>query len=523
MLELLEALKELMEMIRQLETAIEAEKNNPESISPELSKKLEAYKNLKASLEILYQDAEIERELLRPPYSEDDIKEKVKELISNTEDKVTKRKLKKTYIAFKKALKSSKIAWETKSCDKLFLRYFPMFEPPLRAIKLPVLPVEPIPVPDIEVEIKPIPIPDPILIDDEIRFGNKLLKEFPNGLTVIFYEIDDDVNLEIFKNGSGRWAREQKAIGFTGSTPTVDSVKIGIAMPEYIQKKSAGVGNSITSLGAFVKKCMTKAHRYNNQTYYTPAIENPVFEMADDAYLFKTVALASHGWIDGISINSGPQGEELNSDNIEAFIKNCSPYMSSDVNIIFYSCTAASDWANNDSTSDGGSESLIAKAIGALAKLGHLEGEAWGHTTVDGYFHNKDLRYFKVSDGYEGVYQGRSYMRYCYGDFIEADIKVILDLIKENHSAVYNRVGEEQLRILIDEEIIFDFSDCYNAAFSRGIIITHKIKGTELRRKLSEIAPIAPEEVKDIIVKYRSTWKKRYTYSTIVRTVISKL
>lgn len=523
MLHLLKALKELMEMILQLEAAIEAEKNNPENINPELLKKLEVYKNFKASLEVLYQDAAIEKELLRPPYTEAQIKEKVKELIAKTENKASQKALKEAYRTFKKALKSSGTDWETDACDALFLQYFPMFEPPLRTIKLPTIPIKPIPVPELEVELKPIPIPDPILIDDEIRFGNKLLREFPNGLTVIFYEIDDDVNLKIFKDGSARWAREQKAIGFTGSTPTVDSVKIGIAMPEYIQKKSAGVGKSLTSLGDFVKKCMTKAHRYNNQIYYTPEIENPVFEMTDDAYLFKRVALSSHGWTGGISINGTPEGEELNVDNIEAFIKKCSPYMSSDVNVIFYSCTAASDWADVDLTSDGGSESLIAKAIAELARLGHLDAEAWGHTTVDGYFHNKDLRFFKVSDSYDGVYQGKNYMRYCYEDFMETDIQAILDLIKTNHNGTYNRVGEESLRILIDEEIIADFFDCYNAAFSRGIVITHQITGKELRRKLSEIAPIAPKEVKDIIVKYRRTWKKTYTYSAIVRRVISKL
>lgn len=523
MLHLLKALKELMEMILQLEAAVEAEKNNPESISPELLKKLEEYKNFKASLEVLLQDAAIEKELLRPPYSEDKIKKKVKQLIADTEDKASRKALKEAYRAFKKALKASEIDWETDACDELFLQHFPMFEPPLRTIKLPLIPVEPLPIPNIEFKPKPIPIPDPILIDDEIRFGNKLLREFPNGLTVIFYEIDDQENLALFKNGSGRWAREQKAIGFTGSTPTVDSVKIGIAMPEYIQKKSAGVGKSLTSLGAFVKKCMKKAYQYNNQVYYSPETENPVFEMSDDAYLFKRVALSSHGWNGGISINGTPEGDELNEDNIEAFIKKCSPYMSSDVNVIFYSCTAASDWADVDLTSDGGSESLVAKALEELARLGHLDAEAWGHTTVDGYFHNKDLRFFKVSDSYDGVYQGKNYMRYCYEDFIEEDIKAILDLIKTNHNKTYTDLGEASLRILIDEEIISDFFDCYNAAFSRGIMITHQITGKELRRKLSEIAPIAPEEVKDIIVKYRSRWKKTYTYSAIVRRVISKL
>lgn len=523
MLYLLKALKKMLEMILQLEAAIETEKNNSEKISPDLLKKLEAYKNLKASLEVLYQDAAIEKELLRPPYSKDKIKEKVKQLISETKDKVAEKELKEAYKIFKKTLRSSDIEWETEACDKLFLEYFPIFELPLRTIKLPTIPVEPITVPDIEFEAKPIPMPDPILIDDEIRLGNKLLREFPNGLTVIFYEIDDKENLDLFKNGSGRWAKEQKAIGFTGSTPTVDSVKIGIAMPEYIQKESAGVGKSITSLGDFVKKCMIKAHQYNNQVYYAPKIENPVFEMANDAYLFKRVALSSHGWTGGISINGTPEGEQLDGDNIEAFIKTCSPYMSSDVNVIFYSCTAAADWGDTDLTSDGGSESLIAKAIKELARLGHLDAEAWGHTTVDGYFHNKNLRFFKVSDGYDGVYEGKNYMRYCYGDFIESDIKAILDLIKTNHNTTYNRVGKEQLRVLIDEEIISDFFDCYDGAFSRGIVITHEITGKELRRKLSEIAPIAPKEVKAIIVKYRRSWKKTYTYSTIVRRVMSKL
>lgn len=336
--------------------------------------------------------------------------------------------------------------------------------------------------------------------DPELALGQKLLTDYPLGITVMFYEIDDPV----FKGEATRWAVDNGAIGITGKEFKADAVQVGVAMPEHLdvpaEKPQKGtqtleIPQMVEQLGQVLKSAVEAASAASGT------------DMNANAYKIKTLALASHGWEGGTSLG-------ITNESYSDFFTGVSPYLTSDVNVVYYACTVAISATGGETdeehdqwlkvfTDPGGQESLTGKTRDKLAELGHPEATVWGHTAVGHFMNNYTLRVFDAATPGQ---PGQSFMKDTFQPIIDAIETDVTTALRAMGYAVTSDTDVAAVKTAVYEEIKQPLRRCYAKAMSdqRMEIM---VNGKAQQRKLAEMAPVHPDEVATIIRSYyENTW-----------------
>lgn len=345
-----------------------------------------------------------------------------------------------------------------------------------------------------------------------IELGRKILQSMSQGLSIIFYEIDDPK----FQGDAQAWAKTHGAIGLKGNQITAENVEFGKAIPERIEvkgiddkKRTLSISQVINEFGALVEACVREAFLADNGY----EIDAGTLNLAK----FKTVALGSHGWDGGTSL-------DIDNSSVGDFLTSISPFLRNDINVVFYACTVSKSQDEDYDqwmkvyNEDGGEDSLTAKARDQLAALGKTEGVVWGHTAVGHFLTNYTLRRFKVSDVGK---EGESFLLYCFQDEINSIVADIVDVLQAD-PAYTKKIDEAKILEIWDfvyAKTKEDFRSCYSSANSK---VKLSVGGKD--KHLAEEAPMYPEEVKAAILEYRSSsWTKKFKRETVITQVVTKV
>ncbi|MGZ4074336.1 MAG: eCIS core domain-containing protein, partial [Bacteroidia bacterium] len=167
--------------------------------------------------------------------------------------------------------------------------------------------------------------------DPEEDLGNKLLTQYPQGIPVMIYDTNYG---DVFKVQSEQWAKRNNAVGLKGETFVANEVLFGKAIPNEMSRpnqdnvlETLAIDQVITQFGALLQSAVKKAEIKKQS-------ENSNYVPNDNAYKIKTLAIGSHGWC-------GHTSAGLSEENYIDYIKNISPYLTTDVNVILYACNTA--------------------------------------------------------------------------------------------------------------------------------------------------------------------------------------
>jgi hypothetical protein len=220
--------------------------------------------------------------------------------------------------------------------------------------------------------------------DPERILGERLLKDFPNGVTIAFY----DSALDEAKRRAQDWATDQNSIGIKGSKVQADKVVFGTPIPDTTEIKT-----TLPALVAVLAAAVAKASAPGTPQATTAKIAK-----------VRLLAIFSHGTADWCGIGGG-----LTNTNAAATIKGIAPSVNPDLKVLLYSCSGArapsepyDEWFRG-TLEGGGVGSVASKVRDALVAEGIAQGEVWGHTTVGHISENFALRYFTASSGKEGA------------------------------------------------------------------------------------------------------------------------
>ncbi len=339
-------------------------------------------------------------------------------------------------------------------------------------------------------------------VTDELELGRKLLSEFPDGVNMIFYEIDDPEAFNHFQGSSRDWASYNDAIGLNKdiSSPDikVEDIGIGYANKEYYVV--SGTGSSAETLG--VDDIIIKISTVLKAAVEKAAAEDNI-PVNHNAYKIKMLALGSHGSVGYASCG-------VYDDNYETFISTISPYLTNNVNMIFYACTVSRDPDEKDDdwmgtyNEPGGEESLTGKVRDKLADLGHADAETWGHTAVGDFLSNYTLRVFTA--GKKGE-PGESFSIKVFQPYIDELIAITIEHLQSNDYLV---VTEEEVAAIaqnVYEKAKENFRRAYSSAF-KSVTYEMDVEGEKEKVTFPELAPTDPQRViEDIREFYETEWE----------------
>lgn len=339
------------------------------------------------------------------------------------------------------------------------------------------------------------------------NLGNTLWQEAPAGVTVAIYYDDPEQ-----KRRAVEWAERERAIG-----PRAKKIAVGDLIFGKPIADSGKLATQIADLGKVLKtavEAVPKPPRITPLPHTGPA-------------LIRRLALFTHGTTSWISIGGG-----ISAGGVGSVIQRIAPFLTDDVNIILYGCSSArgtkepSDWLTTTMTS-GGEDSLAAKVRDALLESGKSRATVWGHTELGHTTRNPSLRYFYAGSG-KGT-QGKSFVgEFVFGtlnnvfalDELDATLRELgfsLDLALQTKFRTAARRKLRRLQYL-----------CYvraNIKYRTGK--GKKIKENNLTFRggnLSEVAPVYPLEVADIVRKYwSSTCWSQAARQRLVKTLAKEL
>jgi hypothetical protein len=333
-----------------------------------------------------------------------------------------------------------------------------------------------------------------------------LWERAPAGVKVVIYYAND---AEQTRRGI-EWAAREDAIGFKAKKTDAAELSFGRALAD-----SGNIVGQVTSLGVALKTAIDRAQAPQN---ITPLA-------GTGPHLIRTLAVVTHGTSDWISVGGG-----ITTKNAATVIKKIAPFLTVDVKIIIYGCSAAlgqkekaENWVVN-SMEPGGEDSLAAKIRDGLIDAGKVRSSVWSHTEVGHATRNPSLRFFNA--GYGKGAKGGSYA----GEFVFGNVERITALreIEETIRGLGFIIGnEESFRKLAYKELRALMYKAYVSAVIRiATVGGKKVKLTNLTYReanLPEVAPLYPLEVADIIRKHWSTYWSAQRKAETARELIKKL
>ena len=314
--------------------------------------------------------------------------------------------------------------------------------------------------------------------------GSHLIANHPQGFNMALYDHE-----ESFSGRAKVWAKEQDAVGFVGGSPTANGMRTGLA----ISDNGIDVPQTLTQVRQLVQKAV----------FYAAEVDaiSP-----KQAFKFKNIALFSHGWDTGMSVNFRSDGYNTHVDDTPDFAKTIAAGAGNNTNIILYACSICrgygvqENWLNG-TLQNGGETSLAGQLRDDLKNEGVERATVWGHTTVGHYTQNFALRSFSTTAN-TGT-PGESYaMGNVFNPFFISNLRK--EILAGMSQAGYNIAEIDEYKV---DKWIYDegtkstsswFYQCYAKAND-----AKTYKGTNL----AEMAPVYPGAVAKIIREY---WQSTY-------------
>jgi hypothetical protein len=219
-------------------------------------------------------------------------------------------------------------------------------------------------------------------VDPETVLGQRLVRDFPSGVTVAFYA-PMPLNAEEARNSAQKWARQEQALAIKGGAVTAAHAVFGEPMSDDDHPLVA----TLQTIGKMLNAAVAKV----------PANPSGPLPPGMGPATVKTLAVFAHGTSDWCGLGS------ITSSRAASIIKSIAPTLAPSVNVILYSCNAgrdpdaSEDWVKG-TMEPGGKKSLAALTRDALIAEGK-GGSVWGHTTTGHVSENFALREFDTTGG----------------------------------------------------------------------------------------------------------------------------
>jgi hypothetical protein len=315
--------------------------------------------------------------------------------------------------------------------------------------------------------------------------GHALWHEAPAGVTVAVYYADAEQ-----KRRAIEWAARERAIGPRAGAIAAANLAFGHAIAD-----SGNLARQIDALRTVLHAAVSAVPQ--------PAGITPL--PGTGPSLIRTLALFTHGTTAWVSVGGG-----VTTKTAAAVVQRLAPALTDDVKIILYGCSSArgqseaSEWVKT-TTTGGGEDSLAARIRDALVDAGKTRAVVWGHTEVGHTTRNPSLRSFGAGFG-KGT-RGNSYVgETVFGTVPEV---IILDELESTLGQLGFSVDEskrEAFRVAVRKRLKRMWYFCYLGANIRYRTVgTQKVKENNLTLRganLSEVAPMYPLEVADVVRRY---------------------
>ncbi|WP_058045968.1 DUF4157 domain-containing protein [Streptomyces roseifaciens] len=310
--------------------------------------------------------------------------------------------------------------------------------------------------------------------DPEAALGQRLVKEFPNGVALAFYQPMPVDNEEASK-AAKRWAEPEKALAVKGKQITAANIVFGEAMKETDRP----LGATVQAIGALLKAAVAKAP------------PDPAVPPGTGPATVRTLAVFAHGGPQGCGITS------VNTTGAAALFKSIAPVLAPNINFILFSCNAGrtyeekEDWVKG-TMRPGGQGSLASVARDALIAEGKV-GSVWAHTTLGHVSEgNLALREFDATTGSGSA--GESFVtRYVFtpSDKLVATGELLGEVAEQGFVL---GAGATAAADVLTEKVMYD---CYAEACKKL-----NFEG----RKLPDAIPTHPVEVGGLVRDYWTTY-----------------
>ncbi|MFE5873309.1 DUF4157 domain-containing protein [Streptomyces roseifaciens] len=311
--------------------------------------------------------------------------------------------------------------------------------------------------------------------DPETALGQRLVKEFPNGVALAFYQpMPDPINKEEARNAARTWAKREKALGVISPKVTASAIAFGEAMSD----KDHPLQETVRAIGTVLKAAVAKVP------------PDPAAPPGGRPATVRTLAVFAHGNSDWCGLGA------INTIAAASIIKTIAPALAPDITVVFFTCNAARGsgepyvW-EKQSMQPGGKGSLASVTRDALIAEGKV-GSVWGHSMgghVAGV--NPALREFTTAAG-KGSEGASFVMRYV---FTEADKS---NTTKELLDAVSARGYQLTSAAAVTAGAVAESTMYYGYAEASW-------KQTFEGSMLAEAAPTHPVEVAKLIKDYWTT------------------
>jgi hypothetical protein len=334
----------------------------------------------------------------------------------------------------------------------------------------------------------------PVVADPVVETGQWLWTKALRGVHVGLYDATD---AELTRRAV-EWAAREEAMGLNAKKIAAAELKVGKAIAD-----SGNIIKQLTGLGTALKAAVDAV----------PVPQGTSLVQGTGPHLIRTLALFTHGTNDWLGI-----GGDITTRSVATIIKGIAPVLSIDVKVVIYGCSAArgqkeaSDWVVT-TMEPGGADSLAAKIRDALVNEGKYWSSVWGHTEVGHTTRNPSLRIFYAVGG-----AGATGVSYASGFVFKADdkklalaeledtIKALGYTISDSKQESFKEAAYRGLRKLM-------YLACIKANIKKVTKGGKTFKVNNLTYKgvnLSEMAPLYPVEVADLIKKYWSDvyWTK---------------
>jgi hypothetical protein len=323
---------------------------------------------------------------------------------------------------------------------------------------------------------------DRVLLPGElIALGRRLWQEFPAGVTVAFYDRHEPVAVRRAKE----WATRERAISAKSKPISAKNLDFGKAFPD-----SYDIKTTLPALGKVLTTASAKAGK--------PGSIQPLPGTGPSR--IRVLAIFSHGTTSWLGI-----GKSITSRKAKPLIKSIAPALTTDVNVVLYSCSAARSPSKRENWykgtfKPGGAKSLAGVIRDALLKEGMKHATVWGHTTGGHMTRNFALRIFYAAYGKNQP--GEAYAGKFIGTFDE--VFALRDLEEEITNKGYSI--PTKITVAFQREAYKRFSGGLNSLFYKCYAEANrklKYKGVNL----AEMAPVHTLGVAKVIENY---WKNTF-------------
>jgi hypothetical protein len=345
-------------------------------------------------------------------------------------------------------------------------------------------------------------IGQPAVADPVAAIGAQLWARAPAGVTIGIYDGGDP---ELTRRGR-EWGAREGALGYTGRTIVPGALALGRSMAD-----AGGFVKQVTELGKALATAVSKAPTPGAP----PAGGGPS--------LIRTLALFTHGTNSWLGIGNG-----FTLGNAATVIRGIAPYLTVDFNFVVYGCSAAlgqrepENWVVT-TMEPGGADSLAGVLRDALIDEGKAQATVWSHTEVGHTTRNPSLRLFRAAAGkrtsgesYAGVTIFGTSEKGTAAAEIEDAVRGLGHRIPADRAAAFGAALGKLLRQHM-------YAAWVRATATSRVVGGKKTHVTNLTLRggpLPELAPLYPEEVRDIV---RTFWKDAYWTAARRKEVASAL